>query len=373
MSTQASGTEMDEADYVVTRKDGWQEFVNRPKRTRPDALDRGELTALSRSERLRYDETRKIWHANLGPIRTPQMMAAHDALDEIVDSSREGGEKVKASAVIDALPGLGKTTIAHQYAKRFHRDQVDLYGPITPEGHDRLPVAIVTLAGNTSIKGLHRALCSFYGLPSRTGNTDDLRERVLDAVLACRTKVVVVDDIHFLNSRRQGDRDVINHLKHLASVLPVVFVFVGINIQGSGFLQDNAGGSAAERGQVSRRWTPIQVPAFEICTEPGRRTWHQLLLGIEKRIVLADAQPGMLADDLSDYLFARSTGHFASLMALIQRGCHRAVRTGAERLDRELLDKIASDAGSEETRKELQSLLEQGLLTSRPRRSISAA
>ena len=40
----------------------------------------------------------------------------------------------------------------------------------------------------------------------------------------------------------------------------------------------------------------------------------------------------MLADDLADYLFARSTGHFASLMSLISRGCLRAIRTGAERL-----------------------------------------
>ncbi|MFK0181654.1 hypothetical protein ACIQVR_37485 [Streptomyces xanthochromogenes] len=38
----------------------------------------------------------------------------------------------------------------------------------------------------------------------------------------------------------------------------------------------------------------------------------------------------MLAEDLSDYLFARSTGHFASLRALINRGCLRAIRAGAE-------------------------------------------
>ncbi|MER0478620.1 hypothetical protein ABR737_09775 [Streptomyces sp. Edi2] len=47
----------------------------------------------------------------------------------------------------------------------------------------------------------------------------------------------------------------------------------------------------------------------------------------------------MLAEDLSDYLFARSTGHFASLMALINRSCLRAIRTGAERLDEELMSR----------------------------------
>lgn len=43
----------------------------------------------------------------------------------------------------------------------------------------------------------------------------------------------------------------------------------------------------------------------------------------------------MLADDLSDELHARSTGQFASLMALINRGCRRAIRSGYERLDKE--------------------------------------
>jgi hypothetical protein len=49
--------------------------------------------------------------------------------------------------------------------------------------------------------------------------------------------------------------------------------------------------------------------------------------------MLANKYPGVIADDLSDYLFARSTGHIGSLMMLINRGCQRAVRTGAERLD----------------------------------------
>ncbi|MET9388038.1 hypothetical protein ABZY09_45415 [Streptomyces sp. NPDC002928] len=40
--------------------------------------------------------------------------------------------------------------------------------------------------------------------------------------------------------------------------------------------------------------------------------------------VLAEKHPEMLADDHSDYLLAHSSGHFASFMALINRGCLRA-------------------------------------------------
>jgi hypothetical protein len=35
----------------------------------------------------------------------------------------------------------------------------------------------------------------------------------------------------------------------------------------------------------------------------------------------------MVADELPDYLYDRSTGHFASLMTLITRGCLRAMRS----------------------------------------------
>ena len=61
----------------------------------------------------------------------------------------------------------------------------------------------------------------------------------------------------------------------------------------------------------------------------------------------------MIAGDLADYLFARSTGHFASLMSLISRGCYRAVRTGAEALTAGLLDEVRIDQAAEDARGQL--------------------
>lgn len=75
----------------------------------------------------------------------------------------------------------------------------------------------------------------------------------------------------------------------------------------------------------------------------------------------------MLADHLPDYLFARSTGHIGSLMTLISRGCQRAIRTGAERLDTEVLDQVKNDAAAEAARARLEASLAGGRLTSRPR------
>jgi hypothetical protein len=81
----------------------------------------------------------------------------------------------------------------------------------------------------------------------------------------------------------------------------------------------------------------------------------------------------MLADELSDYLFARSTGHIGSLMTLINRGCQRAIRCGDERLSQDLLDRVKNDEASENARRELEAALESVKLTSRPQSSAEKA
>jgi hypothetical protein len=88
-------------------------------------------------------------------------------------------------------------------------------------------------------------------------------------------------------------------------------------------------------------------------------------LAIERDLVLADSYPGMLANDLAEYLFARSTGHFASLMTLIMRGCRRAIASGQERLTATLLDGVKNDEAAERARKELEAAFKHGRLSAR--------
>jgi hypothetical protein len=106
----------------------------------------------------------------------------------------------------------------------------------------------------------------------------------------------------------------------------------------------------------------FSLDPFEIATKAGQATWRQLLLGIERELVLADAHRGMVADDLSDYLFARSSGHFASLMSLVSRGCYRAVKTGTEALSVQLLDSVRIDQAAEAAREHLVAALEAGVV-----------
>nr|MDT0667916.1 hypothetical protein [Micromonospora sp. DSM 115978] len=103
----AALSDRDERDWNLSSKDGWFAMVDAPPRDRPPRRSTAEIAEMSRTGRLRYDDARARWHANLGPIGTPGMDAVFEQLDEVCGSNRQDGEKVKPAAVLDALPGLG--------------------------------------------------------------------------------------------------------------------------------------------------------------------------------------------------------------------------------------------------------------------------
>jgi len=248
-----------ERAYSLSTRSGWEEFVTAPPRQRPDLLTTAQLSDLSGQARAEYEEQRSVWHANLGPLRTPQMRAVHEQLDDITEANRQDGDKVKGAAVIDAFPGLGKSTIAQVFAREFHQRQVSLYGPLTGAGHDRIPVAHVCLTSSTSKRSFNAMLCRFFGLPGHDrGNAEELGHKAADAVLACDVQLCVVDDVHFLDPRRRDGRDVANHFKYLANTFPVTFLFVGVGLE--------------RRGWSARAWPPGRKssPRTAAAGPPGR-------------------------------------------------------------------------------------------------------
>lgn len=358
-----------ERRYSLSTKRGWMTYVNAPEREQPETLTVAELAALSPRARAQYEESRVVWHANIGPIRTPQLIEVHQHLWNIVGSSREDGDHPRLPAVIDVYPGLGKSTIANSFARDWHRRQIELYGEFTEDGHERIPVVRVQLSDETSRRDFNSMLCRFFNLPGYdTGNANHLGDRAADAVIACDSTLILVDDVHFLDMRRKSGRAVANHFKALNNNFPATFLHVGVGLADRGLLDEGLGPDRVELAQNSRRSTPLAVEPFSIADEAGRRAWRTLLLTVEKAVVLSGKYPGMIADDLSDVLFARSSGHFASLMALVRRGVAEAVACGTECLTPDVLARIKNDAAAEAVRLELEAGFAAGKLTSRPAR-----
>ncbi|WP_202818874.1 hypothetical protein [Actinosynnema sp. ALI-1.44] len=185
------------------------------------------------------------------------------------------------------------------------------------------------------------------------------------SLLSCAVRILIVDDLHFLRWRAKSGVEISNHFKYIANEFPVTLVFVGVGLSERGLFREGDTYTNAVLAQTGRRTTRLDMRPFTVDTGTGRREWRQMLLAIEQRLVLAGKYPGMLADDLSDYLFARSTGHIGSLMTLINRGCQRAVRTGTEHLNQDLLDGVKNDAAAETARSELENAFGARRITTR--------
>lgn len=350
----------------LARKEGWRAFVEAPARLQPEPMTMKEIRGLGDDALADYNRRRRVWHANLGPIKTPQLAELHEDLWDIVDSNAQDGDKAKGAVAIDAFPGLGKTTSVLAFARQFHLREIAEAGEFTEEGHERWPVCRVGLTGNTGMKDFNRAMLEYFAHPGRTtGTTAQFAHRALDCMLSCQVKLLIVDDLHFLQWRAKSGVEISNHFKYVANEFPVTLVFIGVGLAERGLFSEGDSYTNAVLAQTGRRTTPLDMRPFTISTQKQRREWRTMLLAIEQRLVLAGKHPGMLADDLSDYLFARSTGHIGSLMTLINRGCQRAVRTRTEHLSQDLLDGVKNDAAAETARQELEAALAARRITSR--------
>ena len=358
--------EPDLSNLTPSRKEDFLLFAETPPRVQPERLTRSQVRALSEPARADRGRRLRVWHANLGPFETPQLAELHEDMWDIIDSNAQDGEKVKGAIAIDAFPGLGKTTAVMAFARKYHLREIAEKGRLTPDGHERLPVCRVGLTGNTGMKDLNRSLLEFYGHAGRhRGTTAQMAHRALDCVQSCHCRLLIIDDLHFLKWGRTNGIEVSNHFKYIANEFPVTLLMVGVGLAAKGLFSEGDSFDDAPLAQTGRRTTPLDMQPFRIDTDEHRRQWWKLLLAIERKLVLAEKFHGMLANELSDYLFARSTGHIGSLMTLINRGCQRAVRTGAERLDQELMDKVKNDAAAEKARRELELALESRKITTR--------
>jgi hypothetical protein len=180
--------------FVLSRKQGWDRFVNAGPRPEFDTLSREEMAALGAEQLEDYNQARRVWNANLPTVKTQQVLAAFGIINQVMASSPRDGDRLRGSVVIDALPGLGKTTTAAHYAKEFHREQYHRYSPTTPEGHQRLPVMFLSLSAGVTLKGLNQKMLEFYGHPaaSRASRTQ-LGSLAVDCVMSCATRMVVID------------------------------------------------------------------------------------------------------------------------------------------------------------------------------------
>ena len=162
-------------------------------RHRPALLSRSQMRTLSDDEPKDYNDVRCVWNANPITIRTPQLASTFELLDEIMASNVRDANRIRGTAVIDAAPALGKTTITTAHARRYHGRAIRRSTVRTPEDHRRLPVVYVPLPAGVPLKSLNQKLLRFYGHPAATRSTRaKLGSLAADFVHSCATGMIVM-------------------------------------------------------------------------------------------------------------------------------------------------------------------------------------
>ncbi|MGJ9373318.1 TniB family NTP-binding protein [Nesterenkonia sp. CF4.4] len=338
-------------DFNMASKAGWFDFCKSGPRPAPPVVTAESYAQLSNEERQDFNSVRAVWNANPPPMRTAQLSHAFDILDQVMASNHRDSNRLRGSAVIDAAPALGKTTIATHYARNFHLDNLEEYGRETADGSQRIPVAFIPLGSAVTLKSLNQKILSFYGHPGvYKATTSRLADLAVDCVRTCQTRLIVIDDLHFVDFRRQRGQEVSNHLKGLANEMPATFLYVGVNLRSKRFFDEGLLGEDAAYAQTSRRATRVPVSPFTNLTTDGMRAWCDLLEALENHILLLKKKPHMLVQ-LAKELFMRTQGNIGSLTFLLDHASYLAIHSGVENIDAEVLAAAKADNAAETSRR----------------------
>jgi hypothetical protein len=354
-------------DLILTTKEGWFQNAAVGRLKVLDRMDEDQLSSLSPVAKQHYDRERKRWHARMPPLITGPLRRLLDELEPNLDANQQEGNRVKHSLVLDAQAGLGKTTAAIQLGIQFHREQIRERGLFTRDGHERIPVCFIQLTARTSQKSLAIMLAEFYGLPNPYRATaQQLQRGVQRAMSACRTELLIIDDVHFIVADGRSVNALSNHLKYLTNELNATFLLVGIGLRSSSLLS----GTSPVTEQTTGRWKIFSMPPFQATTNEHRREWVGALGGIENALRLSNLREGTLMNDLADYVFIRTGGRIGSVMELIRVGASIAISTGVETLSEDLLERVTLDIRAELGRDDRARQFERGALSARPQMRI---
>jgi hypothetical protein len=292
----------------LTVKEGWRRFVDDEPTQRPEPMCIREYRQLDERSRSAYDLERLRHAHGFGPIRS-LYCDIHSTLQRLVVSNELRGPGARHGAALDGNPGNGKTTIVSHFGRHYERHCRARYpNELTPDGHEYLPVVYVNVDALPTIKGLNDAILTFYGMgPPKHANARQLTQLVLECARLCQTSLIVIDDIHLLELRREADRDANNHLKRLANDLQATFVYAGVGLSAGGFMHEGLCGQDAPLAQISQRFKRLPVEPLRRSTHTGRAMWLGVLSVFERELLLLQAK----GDDLigqADYLWRRTQG-----------------------------------------------------------------
>jgi DNA polymerase III delta prime subunit len=324
---------------VVTTLDSWRAFVEHEPEP-VTLLTQEELGRLTPTERIAYDDRRSDCHAALPALKTPILDRAVTKGLLFMRLNRGHQLGTSCGMILSGVPGVGKTTAIRALGRTIEQ----AYRTKNPQMTEAVPVVHITMPTGQHPKALPAELLYFLGAPHAARATETvLTHQACQLMTDLKTSLVIVDEVHGIDRSRASHDQQSDQLKYFMDHVPATFVLAGITVENCGFFTGHRG------HQLARRFTPLKASPSSYSTIPQRQDWAKLIEGFERALRLHEHKPGSLLP-LADYLFGRTGGYIVSLSHLIREAAIKAILTGTEHIDEEILETVELDhAATEET------------------------
>ena len=327
MAVATPAADMDEVFDPVSTWVGWQRYVDSASGTAAVADD----SAWSREQRLDH-------HSQFVVVTTPAMTRVSVELQRMLIVNRRHRGTARRGLIVSGLPSTGKTTTLMELGRIFELSDRRKH----PGVGDRLPVAFVSVPPASTPKMLVTEFARFLGLPVlRRMNQAQITDSVCATLCELRTQLVLVDDIHLLDTRTRSGAETSDQIKHLGERVPATFVYASVDVHSSPLL-------VGPRGQqLAGRFKLLRNDPLPYGTEPQRQVWLELVTDMESALRLRHHRRGTLVRQAS-YLHRRTAGVIGSLSYLIREAAITAILDGTESITKGLLESIELDIRAEQ-------------------------
>lgn len=230
---------------------------------------------------------------------------------------------------VDGPFAVGKSGAVIDWAHRVHRAQLgDRVGQPRPRWSpspdiqaDLVPVLLLSLSGRQNAVGIWRMILAALG-HGYQGSADDLEIRGGRALLTHGVRVLVIDDVHMLNTRLIMGRATVDGVKTLNDSLSRTggtLVVVGANIADGDLLSDP---------QIGGRAQVFQLRPYTIYSKADIAEWQRLIKGVESVVApyLPPEEHCLLGH--ARMLWQRSQGHVRDLSKLVVHAVANSIRDG---------------------------------------------
>lgn len=305
---------------------------------RPNMPSASQVRTMSAAQRQEFDDLRLRYVSGGILLQTPQI---EETLRKVYATILSNRNRVvgRSSVLISGRSTMGKTTACVAAM----RQTLDAYTGAFPrwETEGQTPVVYFEVPAGATAKSMMGRPLEFFGVPVSRSTTLEERTRLVVMHLKhARTRLVVVDEVHNLSRPTAGTREATEVLKGLCNDVAATFIFSGINVRSSGFLEGEHGAQFHARSK-SQLLTP-----FPIATAADRAKWKELLNGIENELLLLGHAPQTFAREWL-YLHQRTGGAIGRVVRLLTSAAIDHLTAASEpeneHITREQLERIPAD------------------------------